>query len=52
MFALVIALNLLIPDPDPHLMGISLGLIAGFGLLRVAQNVYPVVRGWRHFATG
>ncbi len=48
-FVLVISLILLIPDPDPRLMGISLGLFAALGLFRVGQNVVSVVRGWRHF---
>jgi hypothetical protein len=48
-FVLVIALIMLIPDPDAQLMGISLGLVAGLGLYRVAQNVASVVKGWRLF---
>jgi predicted ABC-type exoprotein transport system permease subunit len=48
-FVLVIALIMLIPDPDPRLMGISLGLVAALGLFRVGQNVVNVVRGWGRF---
>jgi hypothetical protein len=48
-FVLVISLIMLIPDPDPELMGASLGFIAVFGLLRVAGNVLTVVRNRSHF---
>lgn len=44
-FVLVIALLMLIPDPEPSSIALALGLVAGLGLLRVAQNVYAVARG-------
>jgi len=45
IFVLVIALLMLIPDPDPGSIGLGLAVVAGIGLARVAQNVYPVFRG-------
>ena len=44
IFVLVIALIMLIPDPDPTSLAASLGLVAGFGLLRVARNLQGVFR--------
>jgi hypothetical protein len=44
IFVLVIGLLMLIPDPDPVSIAVGLALVAGIGLLRVAQNVYPVVQ--------
>lgn len=41
---LVIALLMLIPDPDPQPTAIGLAVVAGLGLLRVAANLYSVVR--------
>ena len=42
---LVVALLLLIPDPQPGSIAIALAVIAGLGLLRVAQNGYAIVQG-------
>ena len=45
VFALVIGLLMLIPDPDPVSIAFGLAVIAGLGLLSVARNLYPVLRG-------
>jgi hypothetical protein len=45
IFVLLIALLMLIPDPDPVSIAVSLAVIAGLGLVRVGQNLYPVIRG-------
>ena len=45
VFALVIGLLMLIPDPDPVSIAFGLAVIAGLGLLSVARNLYPVFRG-------
>jgi len=44
IFVLVIALLMLIPDPDPGSIALGLAVVAGLGLVRVAQNLYPVFR--------
>ena len=44
VFALVIALLMLIPDPDPRSIAVGLAVVAGLGLLSVARNLYPVLR--------
>lgn len=49
IFVLLIALVMLIPDPDPGSIGVSLAVIAGVGILRVAQNLYPILRGRTRF---
>jgi modulator of FtsH protease len=49
IFVLVIALLMLIPDPDPGSIALGLAAIAGLGFVRVAQNLYPVVRGRTRF---
>jgi hypothetical protein len=56
LFALVIALLMLIPDPDPVSIAFGLAVVAGLGLLSLARNLYPViqsrtlVRYWAHIA--
>jgi hypothetical protein len=35
---------MLIPDPDPGSIALALLVIAGLGMVRVAQNLYPVFR--------
>ena len=47
IFVLVIALLILIPDPDPAAIAAGLTLIAAVGLVRVATNALPIVRGRR-----
>jgi modulator of FtsH protease len=47
---LVIAMLMLIPDPDPASIAVGLGVVAGLGLLRAGQNLYPVLRGRAGFA--
>lgn len=49
IFVLLVALVMLIPDPDPGSIGVSLAVIAGLGLVRVAQNLYAVFRGRTKF---
>jgi hypothetical protein len=49
IFVLLIALLMLIPDPDPGSLAISLGVIAALGMIRVAQNLYPVLRERERF---
>ena len=49
IFVLLVALVMLIPDPDPGSIGVSLAVIAGLGLVRVAQNLYPIFRGRTQF---
>ena len=49
VFVLVIALIMLIPNPDPGTLGLSLALVAGFGLFRVGSNLYTVFRERRRF---
>jgi hypothetical protein len=44
VFALVIGLLMLIPDPDPVSIAFGLAVVAGLGLLSVARNLFPVVR--------
>jgi len=44
IFVLVIALIMLIPDPRSQALAIGFGALALFGLIRVAQNVYSVLR--------
>ena len=39
------ALLMLIPEPDPGSIALGLAVVAGLGLVRVAQNLYPVFRG-------
>jgi modulator of FtsH protease len=56
VFALVIALLMLIPDPDPVSIAFGLAVVAGLGLLSVARNLYPVfrsrtlIRNWAQIA--
>ena len=56
LFALVISLLMLIPDPDPVSIAFGLVVVAGLGLLSLARNLYPVIRGrtltryWVHIA--
>ena len=44
VFVLVIALIMLIPDPEPDSPAASLGVVAGVGLVRAGQNLITVVR--------
>jgi hypothetical protein len=46
---LVVGLLMLVPDPEPRSIAIALWLIAGLGLLRVAQNLRSVDRLPRQF---
>jgi hypothetical protein len=45
VFALVIALLMLIPDPDPVSIAFGLAVVAALGLLSIVRNLYPVLRG-------
>jgi hypothetical protein len=45
VFALVIALLMLIPDPDPVSIAFGLAVVAALGLLSIIRNLYPVLRG-------
>jgi modulator of FtsH protease len=47
-----ISLFLLVPDFDPASVGLWLGVIAAFGLLRAARNVRMVVAGPRAIRSG
>ena len=49
IFVLVISLIMLMPDPDPTSMAASLGLVAGFGLVRVASNLRGVFQARDRF---
>jgi hypothetical protein len=49
VFVLVLGLIMLIPDPAPNLTALGLALVASVALVRVAQNVYSVVKVRRQF---
>jgi hypothetical protein len=49
IFVLVIALLMLIPDPDPVSISLGLAIVAAVGIVRVAQNLYPIIQGRDRF---
>jgi modulator of FtsH protease len=44
VFVLIIALIMLIPDPDPGTLAASLAVVAAFGGFRVGQNLFRIYR--------
>jgi hypothetical protein len=45
VFVVIIALIMLIPDPDPSVIALDLAAVAVLGLFRVARNLLTIVQG-------
>ena len=48
VFVVMIALLMLVPDPEPSWIAIGLGAVAAIGLARVARNLLTVMRAGQH----